>query len=132
MARMPGLLNRRRSRAAGFLFCLAAALLTAPVDAQEIPPEFRGTWALRCTDSTAPRLVLAAGGVEVTAAGRSDRFDGVDVSRTWMGGARASGPGIWFLVSRRPGQPFVFVAAAAQGAKGAIVLEESDPAYARQ
>lgn len=132
MARMLGLLSRRRSRAAGFLLCLAAALLSAPVDAEEIPAEFRGTWSPRCTDPAAPRLVLAAGGVEVTAAGRSDRFGGLDISRTWMGGVRASGPGIWFIVSRRPGQPIVFVAAAAQGAKGTIVLEESDPDYARQ
>ncbi len=132
MACMPELRGLFGPRAGGLLLFLAAGLLVGPVGAEEIPAEFRGTWALRCTDPAAPRLVLAAGGIEATTGGRSYRFDDVDISRTWMGGVRASGPGIWFLVSRKPGQSFAFVAAAAQGAKGTIVLEESDPADARE
>jgi hypothetical protein len=111
---------------------LVVVLSSISAAADAIPPEFRGAWATRCTDAAGPRLSIAAGRIEATINARSHRFDGIDVSRTWMGGARASGPGIWFLVSPKPGQPFAFVAAAAQGPKGPIVLEENDPTYARE
>ncbi|HEV7258613.1 MAG TPA: hypothetical protein VGN82_12610 [Bosea sp. (in: a-proteobacteria)] len=132
MACMPGLRRANWPNAMAPSLLLVAALASGPAAAASIPADFRGVWAPRCTDSSAPRLTIESDSIQVAVGGRSHVFSGIDVSRTWIGGARASGPGIWFPTSSAPGQPFAFVAAAAQGAKGTIVLEEGHPDHGRE
>jgi hypothetical protein len=132
MACMPCLRSYLWSRMLGRSVFLVAALSSGPVLAEAIPADFRGIWAPACSDPSAPRLTVGADSLNLSLGGRSHGFAGVEISRSWIGGARASGEGIWFLASRRPGSPFAFVAGAPQGAKGVMVLEAGHPKHGQE
>lgn len=112
--------------------CLAALLIATAARAESIPPEFHGQWAQRCSDPAAPRITLESGRATLSSPGRTRSYSGIDVSRTWLRGAKASGNGIWFLISTERGKPFAFIAAAERGARGPLVLEEGHSDHGRE
>ena len=96
--------------------------------ADEVPEEFLGTWSTLCGDTNTPRIDMAANSIAITVGGTTHRYNGINASRTWYGGAKADGNRIWLPTSKRPGQKFAFVAAPPPfGTGGPMILEEGVP-----
>ncbi|WP_099865384.1 hypothetical protein [Pararhizobium haloflavum] len=113
---------RRLIGSLALLFSLAMS--GAAANAAEIPAEFLGQWSTDCRDEAAPRVFLERQAVRLTVDGHAHAFQGVEVSHTWYGGAKASGNRAWLLVSRQPGGMFAFIAALPPyGTDGSLMLE---------
>jgi hypothetical protein len=103
--------------------CLVTLASSVPAMA-DTPRQFLGTWSTRCDDPDAPRMEVAVQKVAI----KTDRqysYAGIDVSYTWIGGAKATGNNPWLLVSKTPGAPFEFVVG--PPVDGSLILEEGHP-----
>ena len=133
---MHHVIDRLRCRlalsSAAIALCVAAVMPAAPVRAEGVPAALRGTWSLDCADPNAAQLVLEAANVTLVTAGRRHAYAGVEVSYTWVGGARASGDRVWLLISKAPNGPFAFVIATTRGKRPVLVLEEGHPEHGRE
>ena len=113
------------------LVAVLATLVPSAAWAEDVPASLQGTWSTNCHDPAAVRIVLGAETVSIVVNGQRHDYAGVSVSRTWHGGARATGDRIWFPTSKTPGQAFEFVVAVTPGEQGVLVLEEGHPQYGR-
>ena len=112
---------------------LSLGFFPATALADQVPPEFLGTWGQRCTDPAAPRIALEPEQITITSSGRRYTYAGVEVSHTWFGGARASGDRVWLPTSKEPGAPFEFIVAPPPyGKEGFMILEEGHPDHGRE
>lgn len=97
--------------------------------AQEIPSELLGAWSEDCANPAAAQIILQPNAVAIISDGQQHVYTGVDVSHSWIGGARATGDRIWILTSRDPGNPYEFVIAQEPDA---LVMEEGHPDLGRE
>jgi len=133
---MHHVIDRLRCRlalsSAAIALCVAAVMPAAPARAEGVPAGLRGTWSLDCANPNAAQLMLEAANVTLVTAGRRHAYAGVEVSYTWVGGARASGDRVWLLISKAPNGPFAFVIATTRGKRPVLVLEEGHPEHGRE
>jgi hypothetical protein len=114
------------------LLAMAGEIATPSIAwADPVPAVFLGTWSPDCANKQAARIILEPATVTIVLNGKNRAYTGIEVSRTWMGGAKATGDKAWLLTSKGPGQPLEFVVAPQSNQFSALVLEEGHPDYGR-
>ena len=106
---------------------------TFPAAAQDnlVPAEFLGRWSATCGDPGAAQVWLSPITVTVVSDGREDIYSGIDVSRTWEGGVKATGGRVWLLVSKEKTGPFDFIVELASG-RSSLVITDGSPSHGAQ
>jgi hypothetical protein len=111
---------------------LAAAAVPSAARAETVPAEYQGAWSLDCADPAAAQVVVGPDAVAVLTGGGRLSYAGLEVSRIWYGGIKATGDRVWLLVSKEPGQPFEFIVELAARKRGPLSLEEGHPDHGRE
>lgn len=97
--------------------------------AEELPSRLVGAWSQNCTNPAAAQIILQPGGAAIIAEGQRQIYGGIEISHSWMGGARATGDQVWVLASKQAGQPYDFVIASKSDS---LVLEEGHPDHGQE
>lgn len=97
--------------------------------ATPFPSELLGTWSQDCGDLSAAKMIVQPEMITVLRQDDQLLYRGVEISRTWFGGVRASGDRVWILTSKERGQPFEFIIAQENGL---LVMEEGHPDYGQE
>ena len=110
-------------------FISAAILLAASLPAAALTlddyPEYRGTWSLNCKNPSADKVQVDIDKVIITHTGTPHEYRGVELSHTFVGGARADGKNAWIMISKVPDGEYVFIAEVpGHKRKGPLVLDE--------
>lgn len=112
---------------------LAAAVGLMPFIAlaETAPSSATGTWRADCSNAST-QIVIEPRRVTIASRGKEHAFSGIEVSRTWVGGARASGNKVWLLVSARPNGPYAVVIEVSPGKQASLTLDEGHPDHGRE
>lgn len=118
----------RASWALGVIACVSFPSIAR---AELVPEEIRGIWSQDCEDPSSAKVTIEPPVVTIVVEKQRDVYEGVEVSRTWYGGVKASGDTIWLPTSKAPGQKLELVVAATRGKNGFLMLEEGHPDFGR-
>lgn len=122
---------RNGIRSQQFLLCILSIALSVAFPsaglAEPVPANLQGSWSRNCKDLGTNSVNIDSAAVTVVVKGKRHVYKGIDISRTWFGGAKATGDTIWLLMGKRDGKEFEFIIAATPGKQGFLVLEEGNP-----
>ena len=97
--------------------------------AQPVPSGLVGAWSEDCSNPAAAQIILQPNAAAIVAAGQQHIYAGLEISHSWLGGAKAEGDRIWILTSRKTGQPYEFILAQEADA---LVMEEGHPDFGQE
>ncbi|SCZ00006.1 hypothetical protein [Microvirga guangxiensis] len=107
---------------------IAAAILAAssmPTFALTLEdyPEYRVVWSLDCKNPAADRVDVKLDNITIFVKGTPHVYRGVELSKTFSGGARADGKLAWIFGSKEKDGDYVFIAEVpGYGRKGPLEL----------
>ena len=114
------------------LAAIAWAIFPSVALAERVPEQIQGVWSEDCNSPGAATVTIDPAVVTIVVEEQRHVYEGVEVSRTWYGGAKATGDTIWLPTSRTPGKQTEFVVAATPGENGVLMLEDGHPDFGRE